>query len=336
MTAINRARKILVLFLAAILFFSPGVINLAFAQDDNASNDDFKAVQQLAQRGYLGDKKDQYLSAKSLTDDEVTDALIAIYARLKQVDLKTLNPQNGDYKLEDLALLQQMVNDRAEEIRAKKVSAWGFNNRLKKMIEAISPSEAAEPAPSPATPGKSQAAALVPVPTVTPIPGPSHAEWEAMKGEVKDLTQKVSDLQNTYDKKMDALQKSMEHTKVSLVEVKGATADNLDQLKLVKKLIDRVQDDLKKTDDHVDEVDKKASQKSITDTQLQQELDIMHKDLRDDTQDVSVLKQEVARLDKANAEAGQSPLDDLLGSKWLAGGALLVGLTALVVGLTRK
>lgn len=331
-------KRTLVLSMVSMLAFGPGVINLAFAQDDQeaASSDDVKAVQQLANKGYLGDKKDQYLSAKSLTDDEVTDALIAIYDHLKQVDLKSLTPQNGGYKVEDLALLQQMVNDRSEQIRAKKVSAWTFNNRLKKMIEALSPRQTMDSTPAATTHEKTEAAVLAPVPTATPIPGPSRAEWDDMKSTIKDLSKKLGDLEDTYDKKIGSLQKSDEDTKAAMVDVKNGNADNLEQLKLVKKLLDRVQDDLKKTDDHLDEVEKKASQKSITDTQLQQELDIMHKDLRDDTQDVSVLKQEVAKLSKEDAHEGQSPLDELLASKWVAGGALLVGLTALVVSLVRK
>ena len=329
-------KRILVLSLVSILVLTPRMIGLAFAQDapEAASSDDLKAIQQLAKKGYLGDKKDPYLSAKTLTDDQVTDALIAIYGRLKEVDLKSLSPQNGDYKLEDLALLQQMVNDRSEEIRAKKVSSWTFNNRLKKMIAAVSPADTGDAAATPA------ASTTVPTPapasTPTPVPGPSRAEWDDMKNTLKDLSKKLADLQETYDKKMDAVQKSNEENKTVVADVKSGNADNLEQLKLVKRLLEQVQDNIKKTDDRLDEVSKKASQKSITDIQLQQELDIMHKDLRDDTQDVSILKQEVARLDKTNEQAGQSPLEDLLGSKWVAGGALVVGLTALVIALTRK
>jgi heme oxygenase len=107
-------------------------------------------------------------------------------------------------------------------------------------------------------------------------------------------------------------------------------------LKLVKNLLERVQDDLKKTDNRLEETAKKASEKNISDTELEQELTVMHKDVRDNTQDVSILKQEVAKLDKSTSVAGQSPLDEVLGSKYVAGGALLVGLAALIISLSRK
>jgi hypothetical protein len=57
--------------------------------------------------------------------------------------------------------------------------------------------------------------------------------------------------------------------------------------------------------------------------------------LRDDTEDISVLKEEVAKLDKTD-NGPRNALDDFLSSKWLPGGALIVGLTALAVSLLRK
>jgi len=87
--------------------------------------------------------------------------------------------------------------------------------------------------------------------------------------------------------------------------------------------------------DRMDQISDKANQKTLTDEELEQELTIMHKDLRDNTQDLTVLKQQVALLD-APQKAGQDPLDDFLTSKWLAGGALVVGLAALVIGVTKK
>ncbi len=82
-------------------------------------------------------------------------------------------------------------------------------------------------------------------------------------------------------------------------------------------------------------IGKKAEEKNITDSELQRDLSLMRKDLRDNTQDVSILKQELERLKEPGKEVA-SPLDQALTSKWLVGGALLVGITALVVALTRK
>lgn len=317
-------RIFLVLLMSSMLVLSPRLVQLATAQDDAAAADEVKLLQHLAKDGYLGDKKDFYLPAKSLTDDDVTDGLLIIKDSLSKVDLKALKPGMPDYPLDDLRALLRLVEDKAEDIRDRKVSAWKFENNLKKMIAALTPpSGEGGSAPSPT------AEAAKPTLTPTPIPGPSRAEWDEMKGTVKDLQKATTDLQGAYDKKIDALQKNND-------QITASNADNQEQLKLVKKLLDRVQDDLNQMGAHLDEVEKKASEKSISDTELQQELTIMHKDLRDNSQDVGILKEEVAKLSKEDAKDGQSPLDEVLTSKWLAGGALVVGLSALVISLTRK
>jgi hypothetical protein len=105
---------------------------------------------------------------------------------------------------------------------------------------------------------------------------------------------------------------------------------------LVKNLLDRVQEDLQKTQARLEQVAQKAEEKNITDTELEQELTVMHKDMRDNVQDVSILKQEVAKLDKSGEVKGENVLDQMLDSKWLSGGALVVGVAALIVALTNK
>lgn len=316
---------VLVFLLALTLVFGPRLVQVVLAQDDAASADEVKLLQQLAKDGYLGDKKDFYLSAKSLSEDDVTDGLLIINGLFSDVNVKSLKPGMAGYPVDDLKALLKLVKDKAEDIRDRKVSAWKFENNLKKMIAALAPATGEDgPASSPTALPTAQ-----PSLTPTPIPGPNRAEWDEMKGMVKDLQKATGDLQATYDKKMDAMQKTND-------QITASNADNQEQLRLVKKLLDRVQDDLNKMGEHLDEVEKKASQKSITDTELQQELTIMHKDLRDNSQDVGVLKEEVAKLNKDDAKDGQNPLDEFLNSKWLGGGALVVGLTALVISLTRK
>lgn len=315
-------RRALALGLAFSLILTPGLVQLALAQDESnqASDEETAALQQLAKAGYLGDKKDFYLNAKSLTEDDVTDGLLKINDQLSPVDPKSLHPGSTAYSLEDLNALLKLVEEKAEDIRDRKVSAWKFETHLKKMIAALSPAPVETPA------------AATPIPataTPTPIPGPSAADWEEMKKTQKDLAKKVDEMQDSFDKKIEALQKTGDANKDS-------NANLQDELKLVKNLLDRVQGDLKKTDDRLEEVAQKASSKSITDTQLQQELTVMHKDLRDNTLDVGILKEEMAKLSKSDTQAGQSPFDEFLSSKWLAGGALVVGLTALVISLTRK
>jgi hypothetical protein len=307
------------------------MVSRAFAQDDSdaASGDEVEVMQKMAKDGFLGDKKDFYLSAKSLAEDDITDGLLKINDLFDQVDVKNLQPGTAGYPLDDLKALEKLIEDKSDDIRARKVSAWKFENKLKKMITALTPASTGTPtAPSsPTSPTPTETPK--PTPTATPIPGPSQADFDEMKGNLKDLYKKTEDMKDGYDKKLAEYQKINE-------DLKTSNTDTQEQLKLMKNLIDRVQDDLTKTSQHLEEVEKKASAKSITDTELQQELTVMHKDLRDNSQDVSILKEEMVKMSKEDTKAGQSPVDDVLTSKWVAGGALVVGLTALVISLVRK
>jgi hypothetical protein len=287
-----------------------------------------QAIQQLAKAGYLGDKKDYYLSAKTLTDEDVTNALIAIDANLLKIDLKSVIPDDKRYQLEDLKTILGMVKDRADELRAQKVSVWIFQHRLQKMVEAVNPASAATPVSTLAASKSDRIPVISATPTETPVLGPNRAEWNDMKDTIKDLTKKVGDLQDKYEKKLGEIE-------ISDQEIKTSHGEFQEQLKLIQKILDHVQNDQKKLEDRLEEVAKKAGEKNVTDTELKQDLLIMHKDLRDNKEDVSILKQEVEKLN-APAKSHGTPLDDLLGSKWVAGGALLVGVTALVIALTKK
>jgi len=337
----ERSRKLLAVVLTALLTLTPGMIQRAWAQDDDnsASPEELAVVQKLAQQGYLADKKDFYLSAKSLTDDDVTDALVKIQGQLAAVDLKGLKPGDAVYRLEDLKALLSLVKEKSDDIVARKVSAWKFEKRVEKMIALLGPgasTDAAAPEAKPQPTPEAQAAAPQPTATATAVPGPSREEVAQLRSDLKDLAKKTADLQLVYDKRMENFQTNEDEIKKGSDENKAVNADIQEQLKLVKNLLDHVQADLGKTNDRLELVSQKASEKSVNDTELEQELTIMHKDLRDNSQDVSILKREVAKLDKSGEEKGQSPLDDLLTSKWLSGGALVVGLTALVISLTRK
>src|SRR6185503_1353378 len=86
--------KSLALFLAFCLVLTPGMPPLALAQEDqdSAPQEEIQALQKLARAGYLGDKKDFYLSAKSLAEEDVTDALVKIDDYMMALDLKDLKP----------------------------------------------------------------------------------------------------------------------------------------------------------------------------------------------------------------------------------------------------
>src|SRR5258708_2243567 len=135
--------KSLIFLLVLTLGLSHRMVAVAFAQDakdsDVAPDEEIHAIQQLAKKGFLGDKKDFYLSAKTLSEDDITDALLKINDLLSQVDLKGLKPGEGAYKLGDLKTLLKLSQDKADDIRGRKVSAWKFTNLLQKMITALTP-----------------------------------------------------------------------------------------------------------------------------------------------------------------------------------------------------
>ncbi len=321
--------KPIAVLLAGTLFFSPAMATLALAQETAAATpapadpDETATIHRLAQAGYLGDSKDTYLS-DNLTEAQITDALLVIGKQLDAVDAQKLNPSNNQYSTQDLQALQALVEDKADDIRARKVSSWRFDNKIKKMIAALNAPMISVPAPA-STPVSSP----VPLPTATPIPGPSRDEFNGLQTNLKDLSQKTEDLQRNYDQKTADLEKNGEDLKKSDGETK-------EQLVLVKNLLDRVQGDLQKSETRLEQVAQKAEEKNITDTELEQELTVMHKDMRDNVQDVSILKQEVAKLDKSGDVKADNVLDQVLDSKWLAGGALVVGIAALVVAFSRK
>jgi hypothetical protein len=329
--------KTLAGFLAFTMMLTPGMVVMVFAQDapqtETASDDEFQPVQQLAKAGYLNDKKDFYLSAKTLTEDDVTDAILKARDYVMAADLKTLNT-NKAFQTADLQAFLDLVKDKEEDIKARKASAWKIENRLQKMIalKMMAPASESTPETAPTTTAPVPTDTPIPAtPTPTPIPGPSRQDFNNLKESFKSLDDKLTVMQGSLDRRgeeLKAVQKDNEDLKVS-------EAGNQEQLKLVKKLIDRVQEDIKKSEDHMSDVEKKVDQKMVTDTEMRQEMTVMHKDLRDDTEDISILKQEVAKLDKTDV-GPHSALDDFLTSKWLPGGALLVGLAALTVSLLRK
>ena len=330
-------RALIIGWLCAILVLSPRLAVSVWAQDtsDDASPEEIKTLQGLAQKGYLGDKKDFYLAARSLTEDDVTDALLKAGDQVFQVDLKGLKPGDAAYQVPDLQALLSLVKDKSEDIRGRKVSAWKIEKRIEKMIALLSGTTApVTVVQAPAAP--TQTPLPEPAATATPVPGPSREEWNQMKADLKDLRQKLGDVEDSYQKKLEVVQKSNDELRRTDDSLRASDGDQQEQLKLVKKLMDHVQADLTKTSDRLEEVSKKASEKTVTDTELQQDLTVMHKDIRDNTQDLSVLKEQIAKLDKSGAEKNQSPLDDLLGQKWVAGGALVLGAAALLVAIFKK
>jgi len=333
--------RVLAGFLALTMIFTPGMMGIVLAQDaaqtpTAASDDEIQTIQQLAKAGYLGDKKDYYLSSQTLTEDDITNAIVKADDEVMAADLNQVKAGNSSFQVSDLQSLLDLVKDKSADIRAKKVSAWKLENRLNKMIAILS---GASSTPS-ATEVVSPPAAVIPVPTdtavpatptATPVPGPSRQEFSDLKDSFKSLNDKLSSVQSDFDKKAEAIQDVQKNN----ADIQSTNADIQEQLKLVKKLLDRVQDDLAKSEERMGGVEKKVEDKMVMDTEMQQEMTVMHKDVRDDTEDISVLKEEVAKLDKTDV-GPRNAVDDFLSSKWLPGAALALGLTALTVSLVRK
>jgi hypothetical protein len=321
-------RRFWAFLIALVMVLGPFPAQWVFAQtaDSTASADEVQEIQHLAQAGYL-DAKTIDLTAKTMSEDQVADALAAIQDHLKSIDLKSLQSGNTPYQTADLEALLQMVDDYSDLLHDRKISTWLYENRVKKMIQALAPAaDAVTPMPSPSPTAPVPTAAVAP--TATALPGPTLGDINALQDKLKDLDQRFADLQVKYDQRLQD-----EDSNDQLLKSKDQ--ERQDEMKLVKNLMDTYESNLQKVNERLDQVSDKANQKTMTDEELEQELTILHKDLRDNTQDLTILKQQVSQLD-APQKVQQDPLDDFLTSKWLAGGALLVGLAALTVGLTKK
>jgi chromosome segregation ATPase len=107
-----------------------------------------------------------------------------------------------------------------------------------------------------------------------------------------------------------------------------------EEARLLKQLVEDLQEGQKRLETQLAAVDKKAETKRLDDQELRDSLTLMRKDLRDNAQDVSVLKQKVEKLmapEKSNAK----PLDKALGSKWLPGAAVLLAIGAVAIAASK-
>jgi hypothetical protein len=68
--------------------------------------------------------------------------------------------------------------------------------------------------------------------------------------------------------------------------------------------------------------------------ELNQDFELLQTNVTNDEEDISILKQQMAGL-LANKKS-QTPLDSFLNSKWIPSAALIVGLAALIVGITKS
>jgi len=307
-----------------------------------ATEAEVSLLNRLAKNGFLGEKRGHYLKAKSFTGEEVVEALVEIDKALPS--LQGNGTQAGaTHTEEDLRGLLDLVKGRKDALWDKKVQVWSFEKRVKDMMVSVGklaassePGPAAEEKPAPKASDSAKAAPdkaperseEKPAPVPTPVPEVTQAELDEVADQARELVKKLNDLSAETEKRLEKSRKETEETQ-------RVAAENIEQLKILKKLVDQVQANLDRTGDRLEEVSLKASKNAMIDSELRQELTVLHKDMRDNSQDISVLKQEMAKLEAKKAPKGRSPLDEALTSPWVAGGALIVGLAALVVSITK-
>jgi chromosome segregation ATPase len=195
--------------------------------------------------------------------------------------------------------------------------------------------------------------------SATPTPvlrGPDEAEFKTLRGQVDTLEAKLEKTRSqTEATKAEADKIQVQAEKVqaqaerlqseaairnqAAVDAEKARSADRDAQReeagLLKGLVDDLQAGQKRLEASVSAVDKKAEEQNINDEELRQTLSIMRKDLRDNVQDVSVLKQKVEKL-MAPEKTYARPLDKALASKWIPGAALLIALGAIVISASKK
>jgi predicted nucleic acid-binding Zn-ribbon protein len=290
-----------------------------------------------------------FAEKKKPTDADVTEALMVVYPDVTKMDAASW--EKSGVSVSDTQGLLKLVRLKKGALRAHGLSAWGFEKKLEKLVAAY-PSEA-------------EASTSVPV-VSTPTVVPNVAN----SAELKALREQVAVLEKTLEKtraQTDATKVELEKTQAQAEKAqaqaeknqaqaeriqsemairgqaavdaeKARTADRESQreeARLLKGLVEDLQAGQKRLESAIAAVDKKAEEKSANDEEMSQSLSIMRKDLRDNVQDVSVLKQKVEKL-MAPEKAYARPLDKVLASKWIPGAALLIAVGAIVISASKK
>ena len=258
-----------------------------------------------------------FADIKKPTDADVTEALMALYPDVAKIDAASWH--EAGVGASDTGELLNLVRQKKGALRAHGLSAWSFEKKMEKLAASYPettpiPSPAFSPTPIPPTP--------------TPVPkGPDEAEFKALRERVITLESETERAQSEAAIRLKAAEDAE----------KAKTADReaqREEARLLKGLVDDLQAGQKRLEASINDVDKKADKKGIDDDELRQSLSIMRKDLRDNVQDVSVLKQKVEKL-MAPEKAYAKPLDKALASKWIPGAALLIALGAIAIAASK-
>jgi hypothetical protein len=258
-----------------------------------------------------------FADIKKPTDADVTEALMALYPDVAKIDAASWH--EAGVGASDTGELLNLVRQKKGALRAHGLSAWSFEKKMEKLAASYPettpiPSPVFSPTPIPPTP--------------TPVPkGPDEAEFKALRERVITLESETERAQSEAAIRLKAAEDAE----------KAKTADReaqREEARLLKGLVDDLQAGQKRLEASINDVDKKADKKGIDDDELRQSLSIMRKDLRDNVQDVSVLKQKVEKL-MAPEKAYAKPLDKALASKWIPGAALLIALGAIAIAASK-
>jgi uncharacterized protein YhaN len=252
------------------------------------------------------------------TDVDVTEALMELYPEVVKTDAPSW--REAGVSASDTEELLNLVRQKKSALRAHGLSAWSFEKKMEKLTASyVEATPVASPTPIPSTPTM----------TPTPLPkGPDEAEFKALRERVKTLESETERAQSEAAIRLKAAEDAE----------KAKSADReaqREEARLLKGLVDDLQAGQKRLESSIDMVDKKADKKGIDDDELRQSLSIMRKDLRDNVQDVSVLKQKVEKL-MAPEKTYAKPLDKALASKWIPGAALLIAVGAIVIAVSKK
>ncbi len=352
------AMRVLALFLSALLALPPALLAAtegpeaapAVTESQTVPAPELQvAVLKNLSKFNLFEATRSFAEMKKPTEGDVTDALIAAYPIVRTIDASVLKQDPAGPTAGDWAALLGLVREKKEALRARGVSAWTYEKKLEKIVAAL-PGEPAAP---------SAAAPVAPAPA-----GASLEQLEAVRAKLDarlaEISSRMESLQARLDERSaetasgmesvrkdlelrsrdtEALKKSLDAERADRVAERAdrvAERESLrEEIRLVKSLVESLKADLADTDKRLEAVGQEAQAKTMTDSELRQSLTILRKDLRDNAQDVSVMKQKIEKL-MAPEKQYARPLDKALASKWIPGAALLLSIGAVVLVASRK
>lgn len=295
-----------------------------------------------------------FAELKKPTADDATEALAAAFQAVTQAAPASWS--EAGYRQADAEAFLNLVQSRKDALRARGLSAWTYERKVQKLVAAYGTAKASTPSASG-------------TPTVVPSAGAGDAEVRSLREKVtalegqleraksaaasaqaradqavsqavqaEDRAGEAKDAAGKVQAQADRLRSEAELRAQAAADMEKARAADREaqkeEARLLKKLVDDLQTGQQRLETSLAEVDKKTDRKELDEEELRQSLTIMRKDLRDNVEDTSVLKQKVEKL-MAPEKTYARPLDKALSSKWLPGAAVLLALGAIVIAASK-